>query len=170
MYAWREIVRGTRKNLLKLKIRRIRRCVIGIINLKDMEVLPMNYQTHLVGGIACGIGACYAATSLNLDYSFLYLIGGAALGALMPDIDHPQSFLGNKVTVLSELIYTTVGHRSLTHSLVFAFVLAITLGLFSVSLGIGAAVGILSHIALDMLTPAGVALLYPFRKKRIRLF
>ena len=130
----------------------------------------MNYQAHLVGGVICGVGASYIASRLQVDHAVLYLVGGAIIGSLIPDIDHPKSFIGRKVPILPKLLYSHVGHRSLTHSFLFTLGFGLLLGLVNPSFGAGAAIGVLSHIALDMLTPAGVAFLYPFRKKRIKLF
>lgn len=48
-----------------------------------------NYRTHLVGGIACGIGtmAVTGALSHASPTAIVEYLGCAALGALFPDID-----------------------------------------------------------------------------------
>lgn len=86
----------------------------------------------------------------------------AALGALLPDIDHPHSWVGRRVPWLSWPLAAVLGHRGVTHSLV-----AIALGLVVLLAG-GAGwltapivVGYLSHLVADALTPAGVPLLWP---------
>lgn len=130
----------------------------------------MDYKTHLTGGVAFVIGTVYLSQKVNLNIQPLLLIGGATIGSLLPDIDHPKSYLGNKVPILPTLLYNTVGHRSLTHSLLFAAIMSALFGFIDISLGIGVFIGIISHILLDMLTPQGVSYLYPFKKKRIKWF
>lgn len=130
----------------------------------------MNYISHSIGGVALGIGVVYVANKLNIDTSPLYLVGGALIGSLLADIDTPHSLVGNKVLIIPSLLYQTVGHRTLTHSLLFAVVVGALISLFKFWLGIGISVGLFSHIILDLLTPGGVAFLYPFNKKRIKLY
>lgn len=129
----------------------------------------MKFEAHIAGGVALGIGIAYF-----LDYSFAEttLFHGAVLvGSLLPDIDHPKSFLGRRLLLFSKPLNKWVGHRTLTHSL-------LTLGtLFYLSyetwgfipLITGLFTGCLSHIFLDSLTNNGVALLYPLSKKRYKL-
>lgn len=130
----------------------------------------MDYKTHLAGGVALGIGTVYLSQKVNLNIQPLLLVAGAAIGSLLPDKDHPKSYLGNKVPILPTLLYNTVGHRSLTHSLLFAAIMGALLGLIDIPLFIVMFIGIISHILLDMLTPQGVSYLYPFKTKRIRWF
>lgn len=129
----------------------------------------MDFASHMTGGIILGIGTVYLARKVNIEPNTVLLIGSSILGSLLPDIDHPKSFIGNKIPILPSILYSTVGHRTITHSLVFALVVGILAAMFNIWIGIGLAVGILSHIILDMLTPMGVAYLYPFNKKKIKL-
>lgn len=133
-------------------------------------MINIDYQTHLTIGIALGIGTVYLSQKVDLSIQPLLLIGGSAVGSLLPDIDHPKSYLGNKIPILPTLLYNTVGHRSLTHSLLFSAIMGVIWGSIDISLGIGIFIGIISHILLDMLTPQGVSYLYPFKKKRIKWF
>jgi inner membrane protein len=93
-------------------------------------------------------------------------MAAAALGALLPDIDHPGSWAGRKMRLVSVPLSMVVGHRGVTHSL-----LAVVAGLAVLgTLGVGFAaaplvVGYLSHLAADMLTPSGVPLLWPNRRR-----
>lgn len=130
----------------------------------------MNYKSHLTGGITIGIAGIFLSHNVNLNIDYLCLIGGSIIGCFIPDIDHPQSYLGRRVPLIPTLLYKTVGHRSLTHSLFFSFIMGIIVAIFDIGLGIGIFLGILSHIFLDMFTPQGVSYLYPFNKKRIRWF
>lgn len=129
----------------------------------------MDYMTHAIGGIALSSGTVYLARKVNVEPNVLLVVGAATFGALLPDIDHPKSFIGNKVPIVSDMLYNTIGHRTLTHSLIFAFVVGIIGMIFNLWIGIGLTLGVVSHIALDMIGPHGVAFLYPFNKKRIRM-
>jgi len=67
-----------------------------------------------------------------------------ALGSLIPDLDHPRS-LGSKA-----FTHIPLSHRGLTHSLAALY-----------------ALGYLAHLALDRLTPTGVAWLAPLTNRRV---
>jgi inner membrane protein len=96
----------------------------------------------------------------------------AAVGSLLPDLDHPESALGRRLPLISVPLSRLVGHRGVTHSL-----LAVV-GLFGVLLavvaipayqGLGGLImplvmGYLSHILGDAMTPSGVPLFWPKRR------
>ena len=90
-------------------------------------------------------------------------LGLAALGAVMPDIDHPQSWVGRRARVVSRPLARAVSHRGVTHSL-----LAVALGIVLLrahrSLCAPLAVGWLSHLAADLVTPRGLRLAWPLRR------
>ena len=146
-------------------------------------------RTHVILGLA----AAYW-----LDQAFPYLqppvalqplprvgllavgVGAAALGSLLPDIDHGQSSIAYQTGTaegqgcLTDGVFGLVrralgGHRALTHSVWAGLVLASTAivclvwpgrGVWS---GIVAAfvIGYLAHILGDLLTREGVKFLYP---------
>ena len=121
----------------------------------------MEWRTHLMTGLAAG-----------------YLVAGpdanallaAGITALLPDIDHPKSYIGSKIPLLPSLIKITMGHRGPLHSLAAAIftslVVAVVGGPF---LGVAAGLGYVAHILGDLLTPSGVPLLWPLYKKDIKL-
>ncbi len=131
----------------------------------------MDYRVHTVGAIVSAFGVGYLENKIGLQGHSLYLYGGAVIGGLLPDIDHPDSFLGSMISPLSELIIHAVGHRTFTHSLLFAFIAGLIFSVFKIAFGVGVLIGILSHIILDLLTPKtnGVAFLYPFHKEKIKI-
>lgn len=93
-------------------------------------------------------------------------LAAAALGSLLPDIDHPQSWAGRKMRVISVPLSLVIGHRGLTHS---ALAIVACAGLLA-AMGIGwlaapVVVGYLSHLLADSLTPSGVPLLWPNRRR-----
>lgn len=131
----------------------------------------MDYITHTIGASAGAIGIVYLCKKFDIPVDALHFIGGAVVGGLLPDIDHPKSYLGNIIEPLSAIIMATCGHRTITHSLLFMAIVGGLASFYNISFGIGIAIGILSHIALDMITPGtnGVAFLYPFKKERIKI-
>ena len=123
-------------------------------------------HTHAIGGAAL----TYTLHKLGYIHPSMadYIVTSAA--ALLPDLDHSSSVLGRRFK-----LFTFLKHRGLTHSL-----LGIAL-LYFILNGIQTYVyqpiepyinyillGCISHVLLDMLTPSGVSLFYPF-KKRIKI-
>jgi inner membrane protein len=96
----------------------------------------------------------------------------AAMGGLLPDIDHPQSALGRRLPLISIPLSHLVGHRGVTHSLIaiLAMLILLVVTAFTMDTRIAflvppVCIGYLSHIAGDALTPSGVPLLWPKRKR-----
>ena len=103
----------------------------------------------------------------------------AALGGVLPDIDHPQAWIGRRVPGVSHLIRMVFGHRGGTHSLLAVALcswglwsLAARQGLPASPFGpyLGSAItalliGYLSHLAADGLTKSGIPLLWPLQKR-----
>ncbi|MBA0166299.1 metal-dependent hydrolase [Pectobacterium sp. CFBP8739] len=131
----------------------------------------MTAEGHLLFSVACAILAKKVELSPALATGdWWHIIPGALLTALLPDIDHPKSVLGQRMKWLSAPIARLFGHRGFTHSL-----LAIAAGIFFIQTRLppdwpiptdayhAMIVGYLSHILADMLTPSGVPLLWPCR-------
>ncbi|MGB9848865.1 MAG: metal-dependent hydrolase [Moorellaceae bacterium] len=133
----------------------------------------MTAKTHALGGLTA---ALLLAKAGCLGPYWVSLAAVGAVGGLLPDIDHPGSYVGRRVPLISDALEMAFGHRSATHSLlaVFLFYLAARLaasrflagevaGPFTLAL----AVGYVSHLLLDMLNPQAVPLLWPW-KVRVR--
>lgn len=131
----------------------------------------MTAEGHIIFALASAIFAKRAElTPVMAGADWWHLVPAALLTCLLPDIDHPKSVLGQRLNWLSHPIARTFGHRGFTHSL-----LAIAVSLWLCQLNVpadgvlpadvlqGMALGYLSHIVADMLTPAGVPLLWPCR-------
>lgn len=92
-----------------------------------------------------------------------YLTGGVpgafvgGFSALLPDIDCPDSTVGKLVKPLSWLIKTILGHRTVFHS----FWIPLALYLLPAPYNIPIALGYLSHLLLDALTPEGIIPFWP---------
>ncbi|MCA3747787.1 MAG: metal-dependent hydrolase [Rubrobacter sp.] len=139
----------------------------------------MNATTHAVFGVAAFAGACLAAGVEPPAYAY----PAAVVAAWLPDVDNPRSRLGNGLSRMrspvlhllsrplswglqatSFLLARTVGHRTLTHSLLgFAiFCLPVWLLLRGYpALALALVSGYASHLLADALNTRGVPLLWP---------
>jgi inner membrane protein len=120
----------------------------------------MNAGSHVVVGAAAW---CWLAPHLGLPLAAPQSLALAVGGALLPDIDHPQSLVGRRVGIVSRPLAALVGHRGVTHSLlaIAAGILALRWHGVSQAIVLPLAVGYLSHLAADLLTPAGLRLAWP---------
>ncbi len=123
----------------------------------------MMAKSHVVVGLAAWVAA---APLLHLSPVDPLYLGLAVAGALLPDIDHPQSWIGWRTRPLSTAIAKILGHRGVTHS-----ALAV-LGLWVLVQHAGdrrdevlaLAIGYASHLAADLLTPRGLRLAWPMKR------
>lgn len=131
----------------------------------------MTAEGHLIFAVASAIFAKRAELTPELaNGDWWHIVPAALLSCQLPDIDHPKSFLGQRLKWISQPIARIFGHRGFTHSL-----LAVAGGVALLQLKLpsqllipvdvfqGLILGYLSHIVADMLTPAGVPLLWPCR-------
>jgi len=89
----------------------------------------------------------------------------AAAGALLPDIDHPKSWVGRRLWLISLPLGTLLGHRGVTHSL-FAVLLAVMVchaEKANCHWLAPVVVGYLSHLGADLIS-GGVPLFWPLRR------
>jgi inner membrane protein len=90
------------------------------------------------------------------------------LGALLPDIDSPESSFGRLIPVVSKPLHSILGHRTVTHSLLaiilfYCFLVASPMWHKYANV---ISLGFISHIIGDMVIgTSGVALFWPFRQK-----
>lgn len=158
----------------------------------------MNYNCHKLGGVtAATITGIHAYQNGVLDeYSFplsplnfpkasyiiplLLLFTFSYYSSTLPDIDHPMSRLGKKHPHISQYINSHYGHRGVTHYPLTLFIMGSCLYLIEKMLlfpynvlwlwgSIGFVVGYASHILLDTFNSAGVSLLAPFSKVRVKI-
>ncbi len=119
-------------------------------------------RSHVVVGVAAWLAA---APLLHLAPADPVYLGLAVTGSLLPDIDHPHSWVGRRARPFSTVIAATLGHRGVTHSAVAVIALLMLLAQGGrQALGSALAVGYLSHLAADMLTPRGLRLAWPLRR------
>jgi len=101
--------------------------------------------------------------------SFGAILGGIYFGSLLPDIEEPESYIGNKFKLFSIVIASFIKHRTLTHYLITPLlIIALSLSLltpysFSQLFSISLAIGMLMHDMGDMLTNGGIrGFFFPF--------
>ena len=133
---------------------------------------PMTAQGHLLFSVTCALLAHKVELTPALaEGSLWHIVPMALASALLPDLDHPQSLLGRQLPWISGPLSRLFGHRGFTHSL-----LAVGLGIwglaqFQVSGPLSGVmkdaliVGYLSHLLGDWLTPMGIPLLWPWRRR-----
>lgn len=123
----------------------------------------MMAKSHVVVGFAAWVAAAPLLHLPPLDPTYLAL---AVAGSLLPDIDHPHSWIGRRTRPVSTAIARALGHRGLTHSAVAVVGLVVLLLHAGLRQGpvSALAVGYLSHLAADMLTPRGLRLAWPLQR------
>ena len=123
----------------------------------------MMAKSHVVVGLAAWVAV---APLLQLSPSDPLYLALAVAGALLPDVDHPKSWVGQRVWPVSAAIASVLGHRGVTHSAAAVAVLALVLSHvgWRRATVVALAVGYLSHLAADMLTPQGLRLAWPMRR------
>lgn len=127
----------------------------------------MTSLTHIPFGLLTAEFAC-SSFEFEMDAPALAL---AAIGSLLPDIDHPRSSVGFLlyVTGIPQFIERRLGHRTVTHS--WIFLLACLAAFLPLWVGWGllyylsAWFGVLSHILIDMANVPGVPLFWPHRAR-----
>lgn len=130
----------------------------------------MNYKTHITGGLVAG--ALYVSLCSPEIASIPIILSGAALGSLVPDIDHRNSYLGRRFRITSYITNKAFGHRGVVHAPIIMASLCTGLTLLANIFSpatyifnmffIYIYLGIFSHIFLDMFNVTGVPFLYPF--------
>jgi inner membrane protein len=120
--------------------------------------------SHVVVGVAAWV---WAAPHLGLPSLDIVPLALAIGGSLLPDIDHPQSWVGRRLRVISRPLAATLGHRGFTHSFLAVIVCALLLRWQGLTRGIIApvVVGYLSHLAADFFTSSGLRLAWPLHRR-----
>lgn len=122
----------------------------------------MTAKGHMALASAVTLSYLYVDSGLisTLPY-FEYFLLAILFGSLFPDIDEPESYIGNKLKVISIVMSSIFKHRTFTHYLIFPLCLMFV-ALFYIDNDfnkitmLGFALGILFHDAGDMLTKGGI--------------
>lgn len=140
----------------------------------------MNATTHAIFGVGAFAGAALLAGTEPTVYAY----PAAVLAAWLPDMDNPRSKLGNGLSRMknpalhlltrplswamqatSFTLLRSVGHRTLTHSLLGVGFFAVAVWLLlkgNPDFALALIAGYASHIVADALNTRGVPLLWPF--------
>ncbi|MBU4642997.1 metal-dependent hydrolase, partial [Bacillus toyonensis] len=127
----------------------------------------MQYRTHLTTSMVIALPILAFTDTLTVTN-----IAAVGLGALLPDIDEPNSFIGRRTRGVSDLIHAVFDHRGMTHSLVgIAFTSILMLLLANLTplsfiTALCVVFGYCLHIIEDSFSVSGVKWLLPFSKKR----
>jgi len=88
----------------------------------------MTAPNHIVGGVVfTGFMSSILGWNIFSNSSLMFI---TLLGSLLPDIDTPRSLFG-RMFYFSKFINRKVGHRTLTHSLIFIFVISSLMSLIN---------------------------------------
>jgi endonuclease YncB( thermonuclease family)/membrane-bound metal-dependent hydrolase YbcI (DUF457 family) len=125
----------------------------------------LKVATHLIFA-----ECCWFATSAVFDVHYeTPAVLAAAASSVLPDADHPKSWLGYQLGSISEDLNRLFGHRGFLHSLLALILVTLILGLplwwmvGRPSPMIAVGVGYGSHLFADMMTLGGVQLFWPSR-------
>ncbi|TSA79649.1 hydrolase [Deinococcus detaillensis] len=119
----------------------------------------MQAATHLAG----------AALTLAVARGFgmevgPFEVGAMMLGSLLPDIDTTTAGAGRYIRPVSSWLESKYGHRTVTHSLLFAVLVSLPFWLLWPGVGLALFLGIFSHLLLDTANVNGLPyLLFPVR-------
>lgn len=118
------------------------------------------FITHLSFALFLGLLMMSKVALPVNQYVFLALI---LFASLLPDIDSAESLIGSKVKVLSFIFK----HRGVIHSIFTMMIFGIILLIITPNLYylLAFVIGYLSHLMLDSLTPKGIPLLWPAKKR-----
>lgn len=137
----------------------------------------MQYRTHITVSLAVGLPMLAAVDQVTFINTAVLVCG-----SVLPDIDHPKSFIGKRSQVVSKVANKTLGHRGATHSLVVAagvYLLALFnakayLATAAMHLPFWLLIGYLLHLIEDSFSKNSIHWFWPFSKfkksARKRLF
>ena len=123
----------------------------------------MRAKTHLAFGFLSGL---FLMNYVNIGNKYIFF-GLLLIGALLPDIDTPNSKISNKIPVIPKILNLLSRHRGIFHSVFLALGFAAIIWVFSATYGIALFAGYFSHLLIDGFTKSGINLLHPISQLRI---
>lgn len=129
----------------------------------------MQYKTHLVVTYAATLPMLVSSDSLTIGN--IVVLG---IGALFPDIDHPDSFIGQRVPLVSDGVRKVFGHRGIVHSVIgalcFTLLTRFLIAVFDwpVEWSTWFLIGFLAHLIEDSFSKHGIAWLRPIYNKNLQ--
>lgn len=133
----------------------------------------MKYRTHFTLTMAIGLPLMAATNEISFLNGF-----ALGVGSLLPDIDHPSSFIGKRNKIASGLANKTLGHRGATHSflgMILIFIIGTFIQFHYLSSSgqyvtfwlVG---GYLLHLIEDSFSKEGIPWLWPYKKRHSSKF
>lgn len=131
----------------------------------------MLYKTHILFGVTI-LETAFLFDIIDLDFMNGVNCGLFLLGCLLPDIDNPKSFLGQRIRIFSLAVNKIFGHRGFTHWFIFPMLIyAITFffyNIYHVQI-LFLCFGIITHQVGDMMTTIGIDnYFFPFSLFKLR--
>ena len=127
----------------------------------------MRWHSHIAFGFLAGLVLMHYINTGNTYIFFAFVL----VGALMPDLDQPDSKMGRNFGIVSKLIKGVFGHRGLVHTVLGGVIICGAIWLFlSRVYGDAMFIGFLSHLFSDGLTKQGIKLFHPFSKAKLSGF
>jgi inner membrane protein len=117
----------------------------------------MLFKTHLLFGIVASLVAVRLGVAQPTWVFFALVI----VSSLVPDLDTPGSYLGQRAWPISGVFRFLMGHRTILHSIWFPFILYLGLLGWSPEVSLGILLGYCSHLLLDLLNEQGIRPFYP---------
>ena len=125
----------------------------------------MMWYTHSTFGLFLGLLSLrFIPQSHPLLYLFL-----VSLAALLPDVDHPHSFINQRIAP-TRFISHFLTHRGFFHSIFPVILLYLFIVPLRKDVALALSLGYLSHILIDGCTKSGVNLLHPVATLRMQGF
>ncbi len=132
-------------------------------------------KTHIAFALSISaIPVLLLTEGFDIDFNpqnLILFFVGISIGSLLPDIDEPNSVIGQKTLFVSHFIKKFFGHRGITHSFLFPLFVGILLypiflyAHFSLPALFGLVLGCYLHIMGDMLTKSGCPFYLPINSK-----
>lgn len=129
----------------------------------------MQYRTHLTTSLAVSLPIMVQTDTVSIGN-----VLALSLGALLPDIDEPHSWIGARTRGFSDIINLIFGHRGITHSLIALTTVLLTMLLIHVTMGLNImtglyfVIGYALHLIEDSFSKSGVKWLLPIYNKNIQ--
>ena len=127
----------------------------------------MIWRTHLAFGFLSGL---LLMPFINMGNKYIFF-GVVLIGALLPDIDSPNSKISSKIPIIPRLLNIFTKHRGILHTLLFAFIISGVVWFFISHIYAAALlIGYISHLVIDGFTMAGINFLHPVAKLHLSGF
>lgn len=127
----------------------------------------MTFIGHLaLALVPAAVAASMTGNLINLQVPLL--LGAVALGALLPDVDEPGSYIGRKLMFIAVILKGIgIKHRTLTHWLALPLAMAVAsilaFGVHGALIFLALSYGMVMHSVGDMLTKGGIkGFFWPF--------